>query len=228
MVSSQKRQARVWLALVLALVAVGLAACGGGSGSSSSASGGGGDPRLIDIQGTVTVNGQAATGIRELSVNDKVQVAQGALARVVYPDGTKILLVGRTAEGSELTIGATTQDQGLPVMLVKLGKGVLSFIVPPAVKGKGRYEIEAVSSLTVVRGTQGVVKTGETDSVALKSGTVEVLAKNGGKSATLVQGQQLAITPAGEISPVTAYDFSDTSERELYNEGPLLMKTLTH
>lgn len=222
----EKRLTRACLGLVLAVVAVGLAACGGGK--SGGAAGGGGMPKLTDIQGTVTVNAQATKETRELAANDKVQVAQGSVARVVYPDGTKILLVGRTAEGSELTIGAITQDQGLAVMLVKLGKGMLSFVVPPTVKGKGRYEIEAVSSLTVVRGTQGSVKTGEADSVALKHGTVEVLAKTGGKSATIVQGQQVAITAAGEISAPSTYDFSDEKERELYSEGPLLMKTLTH
>lgn len=216
------RHAPRWLALAIALGALGLSACGGGKSGAS------GSVKLMDIQGTVTVNGQAATGTRELSPKDKVQVAQGAVARVAYADGTKILLVGRTVEGSELTIGDTTQEQGLSVMLVKLGKGMLSFVVPPAAKGKSRYEIEAVSSLTVVRGTQGVVKTGETDTVALKTGTVEVLAKNGGKSATLTQGQQLAVTPTGEISAVKAYDFSDENERDLYQEGPLLMKTLTH
>ena len=226
--STTKRQPRAWLALVLAVVAVGLAACGGkssGSGAGSAA----GTPKLMDIQGTVTVNGQATSQTRELATNDKIQVAQGSVARVVYPDGTKILLVGRTAEGSELTIGATTQDQGLAVMLVKLGRGVLSFIVPPAVKGKGRYEIEAVSSLTVVRGTQGVVTAGQNaDSVALKNGTVEVLAKNGGKSATIVAGQKITVAPSGDITAPASYDFSDEKERELYNEGPLLMKTLTH
>lgn len=223
--STSKRQPRVWLAVVLAVVSIGLAACGGGS---SGGAGGAGTPKLQDIQGTVTVNGTAVKDPKELAANDKVVVAQGGVARVVYPDGTRILLVGRGAEGSELTIGATTQDQGLSVMLVKLTRGVLSFLVPPAVKGKGRYEIEAVSSLTVVRGTQGVVTTGEGDSVALKNGTVEVLAKNGGRNQTIVAGQKIQITPAGEISAPASYDFSDNAERELYNEGPLLMKTLTH
>lgn len=223
--STSKRQPRAWLALVLAVVTVGLAACGGGS---SGGGGGAGAPKLTDIQGTVTVNGTATKDAKELATNDKIQVAQGSVARVVYPDGTKILLVGRGAEGSELTIGAVTQDQGLSVMLVKLGKGVLSFIVPPTVKGKGRYEIEAVSSLTVVRGTQGAITTGETDSVALKNGTVEVLARQGGKSQTINAGQRIQINPAGEITAPATYDFSDQAERELYNEGPLLMKTLTH
>jgi len=225
-VSSQKTLARRWLALAVALVAVGLAACGGGSGSGGAS---GAAAKLVDIQGTVTVNGQATSAAKELAVNDKIQVAQGGVARVLYPDGTKVLLVGRAAEGTELTIGTTTQEQGIPVMLVKLVKGVLSFVVPPASKGKVRYEIEAQSSLTVIRGTSGAIKTDASqDVVALKTGTVEVLAKNGGKSGTVNAGQQITVQASGDVSTPKPYDFSDDSERELYNEGPLLMKTLTH
>lgn len=215
--SAPKWSARRWLAAAVTVLGVVLAACGS-SGTAATA-------KVAELSGTVTVNGQPVTGPRDLNPNDKVQVAQGAFARVAYPDGTKVLVVGRTAEGSELTIGATTKEGGLSVLLVKLTKGVLSFVVPPEVKGKARYEIEAVSSLTVVRGTEGKVETGDKDRVALKQGVVEVMAKTGGATRELPAGQQLTISTSGEISPNEAYDFS--ADGEVYKAG-ILMKTISH
>jgi hypothetical protein len=212
-----KMTVRRGLAVALAVMGIVLAACGSGAKTATA--------KIAELSGTVTVNGAAATGPRDLSPNDKVQVAQGAFARIAYPDGTKVLLVGRTAEGSELTIGATTEDKGLMVLLVKLGKGALSFVVPPEVKGKARYEIEAVSSLTVVRGTEGKVETGAVDKVALKTGEVEVMAKQGGATRTLPAGQQLTVSSSGEIAANEAYDFS--ADGDVYKAG-ILMKTITH
>lgn len=209
--------ARRWLAVAVMVLGVVLAACGPG-GSAATA-------KVAEFSGTVTVNGQPVTGPRDLNANDKVQVAQGAIARVAYPDGTRVLVVGRTAEGSELTIGATTKEAGLSVLLMKLGRGVLSFVVPSEVKGKARYEIEAISSLTVVRGTEGKIETGEKDLVALKQGVVEVMARTGGATRELPAGKQLTVSSSGEISQNEAYDFS--ADGEVYKAG-ILMKTISH
>jgi hypothetical protein len=220
--SSGKTTTR-WLLCVLAAAGVGIAACGSGSKGAAATA------KLLDVTGTVTVNGQPAAAGRELNTNDRVQVAQGGVARVAYPDGTKVLVVGRSAQGSELAIGATTQEQGLAVMLMKLTKGVLTFVVPSTAKGKSRYEIEAVSSLTVVRGTEGRIEAAresdQKDSIALKTGTVEVLALQGGAKAEVTQGQQVTVGSTGEIGAVEAYDFS--KESDLYRTS-ILMKTISH
>jgi ferric-dicitrate binding protein FerR (iron transport regulator) len=182
--------------------------------------------KLVDVTGAVTVNGQPATAPKELSSADVVRVVQGGLARIQYPDGSRFLILGRTAAGSELTVGKESIEGGVKVVLLKIARGLLSFAVRSDVKER-RFEIEAISSLTVVRGTEGKVQSApEGDLVALKKGKVEVSSKLLKTTANLQEGFSVSVSPQGEIGPLKPYDFSESSERELYDVGPLKMKTI--
>jgi hypothetical protein len=211
----------VLCAIGLAVV-VGLAGCarrGGGAGPS------GPPARLVDVTGAVTVNGQAAAAGRDVLPGDTVRAPLGAAARIQYPDGSRILLLGRAAEGSELTIAPAVVEGSVTVALLKLTRGLLAFAVTPAGREKARYEIEATSSLTVVRGTEGKVQTGrDADVVALRRGAVEVIAKATHESAALAAGQQVSVTPAGSLR-TAPYDFSAGSEPELYEVGEVKMRS---
>ncbi|MBI4862404.1 MAG: FecR domain-containing protein [Candidatus Riflebacteria bacterium] len=203
-------------------MAAGAISCGSKTGGAPGANGG----TLVEIQGSVTLNGQPATAKRALVAGDTVKVPKGALARIEYTDGTRFLLLGRGDSGSELTIGKEAQEAGVNVMLARLTRGLVSFVVRSG-KQQTRYEIEAMSSLTVVRGTQGKVQTGpDGDLVALKEGSVEVISKPLKTNLELKEGFQVMVEPGGAFGAPKAYDFSESSERELFDAAPLRMKTL--
>lgn len=208
-------------ALGLALATVVLLLFTTSCGSSSS----GFQVKLVDLVGLVTVAGKVAASGSFVEAGQKVEVPKGGAARVAFPDGTYFLLLGHKGP-TEWSVSAPAESAGVRVMLVKLGRGLLSFVVPGTVKGKGRYEIDAVSSLTVVRGTEGKVETSDTgDVVALKSGEVEVTAKSGSASVTVRAGQQLSIPAGAAAGSPRTYDFSSADEQAVFDPGSMTLRT---
>lgn len=214
-----------WLSAVV-VTSLFVLSCGGGDKGGDGASMPAGSCVIKQLGGAVTVNGEAVKEHAKLEPGAQVEVPQNAFARLEFADGTKIFLTGKNAEGTSFTISEPREEAGLSVMLCKLGKGFLSFMVPSTVKGKGRYDVETETSLTVIRGTEGKVQSfGGTDTVALKSGTVDVTQKSSGQVVTINLGNQVVVPATGAIGEVTPYDFSNPDEAALYGVGPLRMKT---
>jgi len=199
-----------------------LPSCGGSEGPEPS---GKGQASIIEFSGDVTVNGEKVSQIRKLDAGDEVHAPKGGVARIKFDDGARFLLVGRNGEGATFTVQAPKDDKGVLVMLVKVGSGIATFFVPPENKGKSRYEIEAVTSLTVVRGTEGKVEVQEGGAlIALKSGTVDIIEKVSGKTTTLNRGQEVVITEEGGVVGPHPYDFSGAGEKDLYGVKGLTIK----
>jgi hypothetical protein len=211
---------REWVPVAVACAALMVvSSCGQSAGPGGSRA-----AAIVDVIGKVTHNGKPATVRGTLAAGDVVRVPRDGLARIQYPDGTKFVLVGRTEAGAELTFGKESTDAGVRVSLVNLARGILGFLVRNEAK-ESRYEIEAVSSLTVVRGTQGKVQTGpDGDLIALKVGKVEVIAKATGSSTNLSAGSQIQVSAKGGVGSPVPYDFSTAEERELLEATQLDMK----
>jgi len=219
---AERRRITLVLGTVLCLIMGGLCSCGESRQKNPPGQG----AKLITVTGDVTVNGKAVSTPIDLAVADVLRVPQSGLARIQYPDGSRFLILGRAPSGSEFTVGKETNEGGVKVVLMKLARGLLSFAVRADSKEK-RFEIEAISSLTVVRGTEGKVQTApEGDLVALKHGRVEVSGKPQKSTVNLQEGFSVQVSPQGVVSAPKPYDFSEASERELYEVGPLQMKTI--
>lgn len=221
-----KASKRLWLSALVITTSFVLSCGGGGKDSGDVASMPAGSCVIKELGGAVTANGEAAKQNLKLEAGVQLEVPEGAFARLEFADGTKIFLSGKTPEGTSFTVSEPREEAGLSVMLCKLGKGFLTFMVPSTVKGKGRYDVETETSLTVIRGTEGKVQSfAGTDTVALKSGTVDVTQKSSGSTVTINLGNQVTIPATGAIGDITPYDFSSPEEQELYKVGPLRMKT---
>ena len=184
---------------------------------------------LVETTDPVTVNGHAVhalpTAPISLAAGDALEVGPKGMARLLYPDGSRFMLMSRDAEPASLAVTARAADAGHVV--IKLLKGVLAFLVPPDRKVKDRYELKALNTVTTIEGTAGrVITTVAEDSVALEHGTVLVVA-NGGEQ-TRIKGLQEAIFNllAGKFK-LLSYDPTATGEKDLYS-GSEDKKILNH
>lgn len=177
-------------------------------------------PMLVQTTNSVRLNdvavAVAAPKMLALSPGDVLDVDPGAIARLLYRDGTKVLLVGRKERPARMKIEPKGgSDTGRA--LLKLLTGTLSFLVPPARPGKREYHIEASSTLTMVRGTSGrITTTPEEDRIALASGHVEVHRLGSEEHAPLKELEEL-IAPARGAFQRRVYSPASAEEMELYD-----------
>lgn len=172
---------------------------------------------LVETSDPVTVNGKSVhvlpTAPLALAAGDALEVGPKGLARLLYPDGSRFMLLPRGSDAGSLEV--TPRGTSAAPVVVKLVRGVLAFLVPKERKVKDKYELKALNTVTTIEGTAGrVITTPTEDRVALEHGTVSVTA---GSGATRINGLQEAVyAVATKVFSVQSYDPTGTTERDLY------------
>lgn len=176
-------------------------------------------PSLIETVNAVRVNGAAVSVAPPrqllLASGDVIDVEPGAVARLLYADGTRVLLVGRKDLPARLKLEPRGSETAR--VLLKLLGGTLSFLVPPKRPEQRQYDIEALSTLTMVRGTTGrIVSTPAADHVALSDGHVDVRRLDGGEQTAIAALEELVAAAASKFVK-RPYDPTAPGELDLYD-----------
>jgi len=182
--------------------------------------------QLVETVDPVTVNGKAVRAVPtapvSLAAGDTVEVGAKGLARLLYPDGSRFLLIPQGSEPAQLAVTPRAADAA--VVVVKLLKGVLAFLVPEKRPVKDRYELRALNTVTTIEGTSGrIVTSAARDSVALEHGKVTVTATAG--AVTIVNSLQEAIYDvAAGVFKMINYDPTSAAESGFYDEDVVKKK----
>ena len=204
---SAARWARVLVVLASLTVAGG---CNRGGGSAAPA-------LLVETADPVTVNGKAVhvlpSAPLSLAAGDLLEAGPKGLARLLYPDGSRFLLMPRGNDSGSLEV--TPRALSAAPVVVKLVRGVLAFLVPKDRTVKDKYELRALNTVTTVEGTAGRIFSSATeDRVALEHGSVSVAA---GAAVTRINGLQEAVwTRAANLFSVLTYDPNARDEAVYY------------
>ena len=175
---------------------------------------------LVETVDPVTVNGKAVRAVSTaplpLAAGDTVEVGAKGLARLLYPDGSRFLLIPQGAEPAQLAVTPRAAETG--TVVVKLLKGVLGFLVPEKRAVKDRYELRALNTVTTIEGTSGrVITTAAKDSTALETGHVTVTSSTG-KTNKIAALQESLFDMATGLFSTAAYDPTGAKEHGLYDE----------
>lgn len=212
---------KAMVARMIALAAMFLAATGCGEQAAPA--------MLVETSGPVTVNGKPVNALPSaplaLAAGDALEVGAKGMARLLYPDGSRFMLLPHDAEPAALAVTPRVSSTGLVV--IKLLKGALAFLVPEKRAVKDRYELKALNTVTTIEGTSGRVITGDKeDRVALEHGTVSVTGAAG--AVTRISGlQQAVFDVASRLFKIESYDPTSPAETGYYEDG-VSRKMLTH
>lgn len=199
--------------VALAVVAIQLLIQGCGSGAPTAG--------LVETIDPVKLNGDPVraqpAAPRALAAGDVLEVGPKGLARLVYPDGSRFVVLPEGQEPAVLEVG--DRDSGAGRVVMKLVKGALAFMVAKERKVKDRYELKALNTVTTIEGTAGrIITTPEVDRVALESGSATVRATSGA-SAKVAALQEATYTRASDQFKVTPHDPVSPEEGRYYDRG---------
>ena len=172
---------------------------------------------LVETADPVTVNGKAVhvlpSAPLSLAAGDLLEAGPKGMARLLYPDGSRFLLMPRGNDSGNLEV--TPRASSAAPVVVKLVRGLLAFLVPRDRKVKDKYELRALNTVTTVEGTAGRIFTSAAeDRVALEHGSVSVAA---GGAVTRVNGLQEAVwSLAAKAFSILAYDPNAKDEAIFY------------
>jgi hypothetical protein len=174
---------------------------------------------LLETVDPVTVNGKAVhavpTAPLSLAAGDTVEVGAKGLARLLYPDGGRFLLVPQGTEPASLQV--TPRADGAGTVVVKLLRGVLAFVIPEKRAVKDRYELKALNTVTTIEGTAGrLITSPAKDSIALERGKVTFAA--GAATQSVGALQEAVYDVSTSKFTVSAYDPLGKTEAPLYDE----------
>ena len=160
------------------------------------------------------MNGQAVSvqpsAPRGLAEGDQVEVAAGGLARIAYPDGTRMLLLANGSKAGALVIAKPAG--GVGDVVLKLLNGAVSFLIPKDRQPNANYQFQALNTVTTIKGTSGRITTAaEADQVALREGVVVVTATASGTMTEVKAGSEVVVEP-GKAPVVRAYNTTASSE----------------